>query len=149
MPASAFRAPDAGAQKFGWLQEAGWRESKVDTLRRTDLALAELLSSAVRGHPLTGEQAGQLPGKEGKLRTVEPQAHGRNCAQWSEYSLHANTRVGELARAELEKLCRPPSRRDMESRLARCAHRGVPSSAARRSRPAGSASYPMVWCASN
>ena len=93
-------------KKFGWDDEEGWRESKVDTLRRTDPALADLLSSAVRGHQLTGEQAGQLPGKQGKLRTVEPQAHGRNCAQWAGYSLHANTRVGELARAELEKLCR-------------------------------------------
>jgi hypothetical protein len=104
--ADARKRIDRQLKKFGWQEEQGWRESKIDTLRRTDPALAHLLASAVNGKQLTGEQAGQLPTKEGKLRSAEPKPHGRNCAEWDGYSLHANTRVGELARAESEKLCR-------------------------------------------
>lgn len=42
---------------------------------------------------------------------------GRNCVQGSGYSLHANTRVAELDRAGLEKLCQ------YVCRLAIAAHR--------------------------
>ncbi len=40
-----------------------------------------------------------------------PRAHGRNCGQMHEFSLHANTFVGPAARDELYKLVNSHSRR--------------------------------------
>ena len=63
------------------------------------------------GNQSTGKDAGKPQRVEfGKAR-LDIKPHGRNCAQAHGYSLHANTRVGELARGDLEKLlryvCRP------------------------------------------
>ena len=53
-----------------------------------------------------GDDAGQaiLRLQSGAGATAKP--HGRNCAQFAGFSLHANTRVPPLARAALEKLCK-------------------------------------------
>ena len=75
-----------------------------------DPALSGLLRAAIQGRQLTGVEAGREPGKVRGGLTV-PRPNGKNCSDYAGFSLHANTRVGELARVELERLCNPHSRR--------------------------------------
>ncbi len=82
-----------------------------DRLSQRQPALAALLRNAMLGNQSVGKDAGKPQRVEfGKAR-LDIKPHGRNCAQAHGYSLHANTRVGELARGDLEKLlryvCRP------------------------------------------
>ena len=82
-----------------------------DRLSQRQPALAVLFRNAMLGNQTTGKDAGKPQRVEfGKIR-LDIKPHGRNCAQAHGYSLHANTRVGELARGDLEKLlryvCRP------------------------------------------
>ena len=82
-----------------------------DRLSQRQPALAALLRNAMLGNQSVGKDAGRPQRVEfGKAR-LDIKPHGRNCLQAHGYSLHANTRVGELARGDLEKLlryvCRP------------------------------------------
>lgn len=77
-----------------------------DTLRERDPALAALLRSAMFGPQATEPDARRPRRVELRKGTGRIKPHGRNCAESSGFSLHANTRVGEWARAALEKLCR-------------------------------------------
>ncbi len=65
----------------------------------------------MQGRQITGQEAGKPLRKERGAGLKVPVPHGRNCADFAGYSLHANTRVGELAREQLERLvryvCRP------------------------------------------
>ncbi len=77
-----------------------------DRLAERDPALAALLKAAILGrHASEREPDKRLAVGKGP---VQPKPHGRNCAQALGFSLHANTRVGELNRSGLEKLCRSP-----------------------------------------
>ena len=93
------------------LKKFGWHDKEQDTLPERDPALAALLKAAVQGRQITGNEAGKPLRKERGAGLKVPMPHGRNCAEFAGYSLHANTRVGELAREQLERLvryvCRP------------------------------------------
>ncbi len=93
------------------LVRLGYQDRDLDTLRDTEPALASLLRAAVSGRQVTGDEAGQKPKRVGAGQKLAPRPHGRNCAQFDAFSLHANTRVGAAARADLERLvryvCRP------------------------------------------
>jgi len=75
-----------------------------DRLAEREPALAALLRAAILGRHESERAATERVGR-GK-GPIEPKPHGRNCAQALGFSLHANTRVGELNRTGLEKLCR-------------------------------------------
>jgi hypothetical protein len=82
----------------------GCEDDDRDRLAEREPALAALLKAAILGQHASERAAGE------RLRVgkgpVQPKPHGRNCAQALGFSLHANTRVGELNRSGLEKLCR-------------------------------------------
>jgi hypothetical protein len=83
---------------------AGDGEDDRDRLAERDPALAALLKAAILGkHESERSELRRLAVGKGP---VQPKPHGRNCAQALGFSLHANTRVGELNRTGLEKLCR-------------------------------------------
>ena len=93
------------------LRRLGYEDRDLDTLPESESALAALLRAAVFGRQVSGDEAGRMPER---LRGAErwiPRPHGRNCAEFAGYSLHANSRVGAQARADLERLiryvCRP------------------------------------------
>jgi len=93
------------------LRKFGWQDKDLDTLPASDPALAALLKAAVQGRLITGQQAGKPLRKERGAGLSVPRPSGRNCAEFAGFSLHANTRVGEMAREQLERLvryvCRP------------------------------------------
>ena len=105
------------------LKSKGWQDRDDDPFAQAEPALAELWKAALLGRPIDDSVA--LKNKA-QLRGL-PRSQGRNCAQMDGFSLHANTFVGPAARDELYKLVNSHSRRDIESRLARFAHRGSPS----------------------
>jgi hypothetical protein len=82
----------------------GEDEADRDRLAEREPALAALLRAAILGRHESERWEGARVGRG--RGPIEPKAHGRNCAQALGFSLHANTRVGELNRAGLEKLCR-------------------------------------------
>ena len=112
------------------------------TLKPGDPALAALLQGSLFG-PQELQRAEPATGKAG---LPSFQTKSRNCVDSRGFNLHANTAVHELARDRLEHLVPPHSLRDIESRLARCAHRGVPSSAGQPSRPNGSWRLGRTMC---
>lgn len=81
----------------------GFKEAEGEKFDGDDPALAGLLKAALLGKPLDPEGLRSERDKRTALRLV-PRPNGRNCAQFSGYSLHANTRVGEAARDELYRL---------------------------------------------
>ena len=82
----------------------GEDEDDRDRLAEREPALAALLRAAILGqHRSEREPAEQLRIGNG---TEQSTRQGRSCAQAQGFSLHANTRVGELNRTGLEKLCR-------------------------------------------
>ncbi len=84
----------------------GEDEDDRDRLAEREPALAALLRAAILGqHRSEREPAEQLRIGNG---TEQSTRQGRSCAQAQGFSLHANTRVGELNRTGLEKLCRSP-----------------------------------------
>jgi hypothetical protein len=101
-------------------------EAPRDKLSQRDPAFAALLRNAMLGHQSVGKDAGKPQRVEFGKGPPEIKSHGQNCCIGNGSSLHANTTVGPQARSALEKLCHPHSRRDIESRLARFAHRGAP-----------------------
>jgi hypothetical protein len=109
-------------------------EEPRDKLSQRDPAFAALLRNAMLRNQSSGKDAGKPQRVEFGKGPPEIKPHGRNCCTGNGYSLHANTTVGPQARAALEKLCHPHSRRDIESWLARFVHRGGPLCAGPRSR---------------
>ncbi len=71
----------------------------------SDPAHAQLLRAAIQGRQLTGAEAGSPLAAAWATRAA-PRPVSRNCAELGGYSLHANTRVHEVARDRLEQLCK-------------------------------------------
>jgi hypothetical protein len=82
----------------------GEEDDTRDALAEREPALAALLKAAILGQHASERADGD--GLRIGKGPVQPKPHGRNCAQALGFSLHANTRVGELNRSGLEKLCR-------------------------------------------
>lgn len=82
----------------------GEEEDPRDRLAERQPALAALLRAAILGRHESERASVERVGVG--TGPITPKPHGRNCAQALGFSLHANTRVGELNRAGLERLCR-------------------------------------------
>ena len=78
----------------------GEDEDDRDRLAEREPALAALLRAAILGQHRSEREPAE-PLRIGK-GPVQPKPHGRNCAQALGFSLHANTRVGELNRTGLD-----------------------------------------------
>ena len=81
-----------------------------DEFALAEPAMAALLKASLLGQSVVGPE-GPKPSQERGPRPLVARRRSQNCAELVQFSLHANSRVGELARQGLEQmiryLCRP------------------------------------------
>ena len=104
-------AMDARRRTLRWLIRKGVVEPGEDfdedesALAEDDPVLAWCTKAAVLDRIAVGRNAGQLVARL-RAESVEPKKRGRRCAVAGGFNIHANVRIGPMAKAHLERLCR-------------------------------------------